>query len=49
MVNINLVMWRYYTAFRKKKFETFYKINKFLQKTTNRIGIQEEQIFLVNI
>ena len=37
-------------TFKVRKFESlFYKINACLQKTTTCIGLQEEQIFWVNI
>ena len=41
---------RYYATIKMRKFESlFYKINKFLQKTTTYIGLQAEQILSVNI
>ena len=41
---------KYYTTFKVRKFESlFYKINASLQKTTTCAGLQEEQIFSVNL
>ena len=38
-----------YTTVKVRKFELFYKINTYLQKTTICIGLQTEQIFPVYI
>ena len=40
---------RYYATFKVRKFEWFYKVNAFLQKTTTCMGLQAEQIFSVHI
>ena len=39
----------YDATFKVRKFESFYKINTFLQKTITCIGLQAEQVFSVNI
>ena len=44
-----LTCLRYYATFKVRKFELlFYKINRFLQKTTTCTGLEAEQIFSVN-
>ena len=40
---------RYFVTFKVRKFEWFYKVNAFLQKTTTCMGLQAEQIFSVHI
>ena len=42
--------YTYYATFKVRKFKLLlYKINACLQKTTTCIGLEAEQIFLVNI
>ena len=48
VTNTTLVL-RYYATFKVRKFESFYKINTCLQKTTTCFGLRAEQIFSVNV
>ena len=48
VINTTSVL-RYYATFKMRKFESFYKINTCLQKTTIYIGFRPEKILPVNI